>query len=489
MTHTLATEGQRGRGSARLLAWGLCQGGLGILVGLLLLPVGVMAQEAGDLDVTFDSDGKVITDIMGTVFAVALQPDGKIVVAGAINDPNDASTGNADFGLARFLSDGTPDLTFGGDGHIRTDLGSYEQARAVLLQPDGKIVAVGSAADPFDPPADVPSGIAMARYLSNGTLDTTFGGGDGIVIGGMEGAWAAVLEPDGKIVVAMGGALARYLSNGTLDTTFGGGGLVTIDFVGFFAYAVALQPDGKIVVAGHAQVFFGDQDFALARYNSNGTLDTTFSGGQVATDFGQTQDRATGIALQPDGKIVAAGFAESPLHRGFALARYNSNGTLDATFSSDGRVTTDFGSTGGISVAYLNGVALQPDGKVVGAGFTDPSPGERQFALARYRSDGTLDTTFGVDGRVTTDIGDGDTDIAWAILLQPDGKIVAAGQANTISDDGGDFALVRYESGLVPGVGPPTNKEECKDDGWRTFNLPRAFKNQGDCIQFVNTGK
>jgi len=169
MTHTHATKGQRGIDCKRLLTRGRRRGGLGILVlaGLLLLPAAAVAQEAGDLDVTFGSEGKVTTEIMGTAFAAALQTDGKIVVAGGTSDPNTAGTGNADFGLARFLSDGSPDLTFGGDGHVTTDLGSYEAARAVLLQPDGKIVAVGQANTISN---EFPA-FALARYESEDVPD------------------------------------------------------------------------------------------------------------------------------------------------------------------------------------------------------------------------------------------------------------------------------------------------------------------------------
>ena len=317
MKHTHTTDGQRGRGGTGLLAWGLRQGGVGILVGLLLLPVGVMAQEAGDLDTSFGVGGKVITDFSGSndeATAVALQPDGKIVVVGG----SSISEIGGLFALARYLPNGTLDTTFGGDGRVTTDVGGGI-AHAVALQPDGKIVVAGSSTGPL-------------------TGLTDF-------------------------------ALARYLPSGTLDTTFGGTGLVTTDFGGFddIAIAVMLQPDGKIVVVGRAtsNPATGHTDFALARYLPNGTLDTTFGdNGRVTTAF-EDHSTAVAVALQLDGKIVAIGEANnlSTGNRDFALARYHPNGTLDTTFDGDGRVTTEFERD-----APAADLALQPDGKIVLAG-------------------------------------------------------------------------------------------------------------------------
>jgi uncharacterized delta-60 repeat protein len=334
MRHTHTTDGPRGRGGVALRAWGLRQGGVGILVGLLLLPVGVMAQEAGDLDTSFGVGGKVITDFVGEEYAnaVALQPDGKIVVAGQAGDP---SIGSTNFALARYLPNGSLDTTFGEDGLVITDFVSLSLAYAVALQPDGKIVAAGYAFDPSDPPTGLRQGFALARYQPDGTLDTTFGE-DGLVITDVRNA--AVI------------------------------------------FAVALQPDGKIVVAGQAyNGLTGHSDFALARYQPNGTLDTTFGeDGLVITDFGGPNEFATAVALQPDSKIVAAGSGDPNIGKlEFALARYQPNGTLDTTFGSDGRVTTDLGNG-----YYATAVALQPDGKIVAAGQVGGFVSD--FALARY---------------------------------------------------------------------------------------------------------
>jgi uncharacterized delta-60 repeat protein len=461
-------------GASRLVTRALRQGVMGLLVGLLLLPAGSVAQEAGDLDASFGVGGKVITDFAGNNDegkAVALQPDGKIVLVGSASD---LVTGGTGFGVARYLPGGDLDATFGEDGLVTTRFESDALAQAVELQPDGRIVVAGYIV------GDTNFGSALARYLPNGDLDATFGE-DGLVTTDISApVYAVVLQPDGKIVAIGGMTLARYSADGTLDTTFGDEGLVTIDFE---QVAAALQLDGKIVTAGSGFNPTSSQyEFELARYLPDGTLDTTFGiDGRVTTDAGGSGS-ASGMALQPDGKIVTVGsiFNVATSHRDFALVRYLPDGMLDTTFSGDGRVTTDFG---GPSQALA--VSLQRDGRIVAAGhalFTD-------FALARYLPDGALDTTFSGDGLVTTGFGTDSSSYASDLIIQSDGRLVAGGAATMTGEGGFDFALARYESGLAPGHGPPTTAEECKHSGWRAFDIPRVFESQGDCIQFVNTGR
>ncbi len=396
----------------------------------------------GDLDPTFSGDGKVTTDFLGNgdiARAVAIQTDGKIVAAGYTG----VSSSNYDFALSRYYTDGSLDSTFGTGGKVTTDFfASTDQALAVAIQTDGKIVAAGTAdhgANSFD--------FALARYNSNGSLDTTFSGDGKLVtnfLGASDEAFAVAIQTDGKIVAAGYAqgpsrgyfALARYNSNGSLDTTFGGGvGLVTTDFrVSAGGYSMAIQSNGKIVVAGVVDLGGGNQDFALARYNPNGTLDPTFSGdGEVTTDFFGSTDQANALAIQTDGKIVVAGYARHGANSfDFALARYLSNGNLDTTFSGNGKLFTDFGSDD-----YANAVAVQSNGKIVAGGGT--AAGTYDFALARFTSNGSLDSSFSGDGKVTTDFGSGE--LVQALAIQGDGKIVAAGYS------GPDFALARYDSG------------------------------------------
>jgi uncharacterized delta-60 repeat protein len=200
---------------------------------------------------------------------------------------------------------------------------------------------------------------------------------------------------------------------------------------------VAIQPDGKIVAAGFGEVGLYVADFALARYNRDGSLDRSFgSGGKLLTDFGNGSDsKAFDIAIEPDGKIVAAGQSSASGSYDFALARYNRDGSLDSSFGSGGRVLTDFGS-----FDEIQAVAIQPNGKIVAAG-----EGASQFALARYNRDGSLDQSFGSGGKILTDLGP--SRFAWAVAIEPAGKIVAAGDgiAGQVFDVAHvDFALVRY---------------------------------------------
>jgi uncharacterized delta-60 repeat protein len=364
------------------------------------------------------------------------------------------------FALARYNPDGTLDPSFGTGGKVTTGFaGGFAGARALALQPDGKLVAVGMVETAMT------RAFALARYNPDGTLDPTFGIGGKVTSdlpGSKAEAAAVVLQADGKLVAAgntvtgdtsdFDFALARYNPNGTLDLTFGTTGKVTTDIAGGSfdrAAALALQPDGKLVAAGNT-VTGANSDFALARYDTNGALDTTYgAAGKVTTDIAGRSNLASALAVQPDGKLVAAGSALAD-NLDFALARYNSNGTLDTTFGTGGTVTTDIADGPDRAAALI----LQPDGKLVAAGDAETGGSTdapvRYFALARYNPNGTPDPAFGTDGKVTTDIAEGFAE-AEALVLQPDGKLVAAGDALVLAGAGGntDFALARYDSGPV----------------------------------------
>ena len=272
-----------------------------------------------------------------------------------------------------------------------------------------------------------------AKFGSNGKVTTPIGNDN-------DKAESLILQPDGKLVAAGWSyngsngdfALARYESNGSLDLSFGTGGKVTTPFGSdqSCARSLILQPDGKLVAAGYS-----DDDFALARYNSDGSLDLSFgTGGKVTTHFSIYADGTESLILQPDGKLVAAGHS----NRDFALARYNSDGSLDLSFGTGGKVITSFGS----DQSRARSLILQPDGKLVAAG-SSGNISNYDFALARYNSNGSLDLSFGTGGKVITPIGSS-TDYAHSLILQPDGKLVAAGSSDNGSND--DFALARYNS-------------------------------------------
>src|SRR5678815_5693287 len=225
-------------------------------------------------------------------------------------------------------------------------------------------------------------------------------------------------------------------ADGDLDSTFGSAGQVMTDLANStdIANAVALQADGKLVVVGttYRNNDYSEEDFAVVRYNANGTLDTTFGvNGKVTTDFPGLAAVASSVVVQPDGKILVAGGA-FPLFTylgDIKLVRYNPNGSLDTGFGSGGIVTTSFAGQG----RYAFSVALQPDGKIVMGGtafvnFSSDDSSNTDFAIARYHPNGTPDLSFGIGGKVATDF-DGFNDDVFAVLVQPDGKIVAAGSA------------------------------------------------------------
>ena len=359
----------------------------------------VAQAAAGDLDPTFGIGGMVTTDLNRSTDianAVAIQPDGKLVVVGTAYKQNDFS--NEDFVVSRYNTDGTLDTTFGRGGKVRTDFpGLAAVPSSVVIQPDGKIVVAGGA-------------FPLFTFLGNFEV-------------------------------------VRYNPNGSLDRSFGNGGIVTTTFPeGSYASDVALQPDGKIVAAGTVFVDFiigesSNTDFALARYNPDGSADATFgNGGQVSTDFVGMEDDAFSVLIQPDGKIVAVGSANNPAtYYDFAAVRYLSNGTIDTTFGVAGKVSTDFGDQ---NFDRAHSAALQPDGKIVAAGFAiSQNGGVQNFAVARYTSNGVLDTTFSGDGKNQIDFGDC-CQSAYQVLLQRNGKIVTVGYANT-EDSDSDFLLAR----------------------------------------------
>ncbi|MEV0635343.1 calcium-binding protein [Streptomyces sp. NPDC050619] len=410
-----------------------------VLALVLTLP-GTAIAAPGDLDPTFSGDGKVLTNFADDDSAgdVAVQSDGKIVSVGSSAD---YSVAESDFALTRHNTDGTLDTSFGGDGTVSTAINNmgpslqWSGAQAVTLQADGKIVVVGSSWREYE----YCCWFVVARYNSDGTLDNGFSG-DGRVfadIGGPTDALDVAIDSSGRIVAAgyYGGDMAvlRLTPDGTPDTSFGGDGTVTANPAGPTLQeggdgrALALQPDGKIVVGG--QVGSTRFDFALMRFNTNGSVDTSFDGdGIVRTDFGGYES-VESLAVQPDGRIVAAGSSDGRA----ALARYHTNGSLDTSFDGDGRVLTPAGS------AY--DMVLQPDGRIVTAGGSGGN-----FSILRYHTNGSLDSGFGTGGQATADFGGSDT--ARGVRLDSAGRIVAAG----VGGPGIDFALARFEGG---GSTPP----------------------------------
>lgn len=341
----------------------------------------------GTLDRSFGNGGVVITDIGGVTnpaAALTVLPGQKILVAGYAAGP-----GGHDFALAQYNADGSLDAAFGTGGKVVTDLGGDDHGTSVQALSNGRILVAGNSGHDF----------ALVCYRANGSLDTSFGAG-GKVITDFGGPWeranAMVVQPDGRIVLVglsprstADVALARYNADGSLDGSFGTGGKVRIDFgAGEYGNAVALSPDGKLVVAGRQQNPTGD-DFLVARYNSDGSLDTTFgSNGVVIADLANgLADVATGVAVTPLGEVVVAGHAKSKESWKMVVARYAVDGSSVTSFGSGGKAIVSFGA----GTAQTTGVTLQADGKIVIVGEAS-NGGSPQIALARLHADASLDS-------------------------------------------------------------------------------------------------
>ena len=419
---------------------------IALLCGALFLFAGTQKifAQAGSPDLTFGTNGLVTTDINlhDEAYSLALQPDGKILAAGFNTNSNE------DFTVVRYNPNGSLDPSFGTGGIATTDFGSgNDRAYEVLLQPDGKIVLVGYA---FGLSGN--SDFALARFLSNGTLDTSFGNLGKVttdLTGNYDYAFAGALQPDGKILasgpIGVGDiGIVRYNTDGTLDNTFNSTGILDADLNGGYncVFTLLVQPDNKIVVSG-----FGfnniDYDFSIARFNPDGSFDNTFgTNGQVLTPVGPAEDKGNGMVLQPDGKIIVVGHSwnAATTDTEYGMVRYNSDGSLDLSFGTNGIARGPLSNT----YDYLNAVTLQPDGKIVASGQTS-TPGFTDLALVRFNTNGTLDTSFNGTGIVARDVF-GQEDIGNAVLMQPDGKILMAGSAQISPEV--DFVVARYLSDL-----------------------------------------
>jgi uncharacterized delta-60 repeat protein len=338
-----------------------------------------------------------------------------------------------------------PTTYFSDDGRQTTDIGGWEDiAHDVAIQPDDKTVVVGRVDVGVENAPHYDFG--LTRYNADGSLDPTFAG-DGIQTTDIDDQndtpTAVALQTDGKIVVTgytdRDLALVRYNSDGTLDTSFASGGMELTDFGSDFASGsgVAIQSNGKIIASGTVGTSGAVTSYLVARYNTDGSVDTSFgAGGHQLTYSGD--GASTAVALQADDKIVVAG---SNASRDFVVVRYDSDGEIDDSFSGDGIQTTEIGDQ-----AYARDLGLQPDGRIVAAGSasstSSPNGSSSGIALARYLPDGTLDDTFSGDGTELTERADTDMS-AWGLAIQPDGKIVAGGRSTT-GDAGPDFMLARY---------------------------------------------
>jgi uncharacterized delta-60 repeat protein len=397
-------------------------------------------EAVGIIDNTFGISGVVTTTISttSTCHKIAIQTDGKIIASGVSND----SSTNA-FALSRYTASGALDTSFGTGGIVTTTIGTNAASFGLALQANNRIVVGGQSDTHF----------VLARYTSTGALDDTFGI-SGVVtttLGTNACIDNLVIQPDGKIV-AVGWcydgskdyfAIARYTTAGALDTTFDTDGVVTTTIgIDCASYDLAIQPDGKMIAGGYA--FYGsDYYFAAARYTSTGALDTSFSTDGVITTvigtiLGSIDDECYGLAIQPDGKIILGGYTYDDNSGNYynAVARYTAAGALDTTFAVGGVFTQTIGSYTDIETSSI---AFQSNGKILVSGYAN-NGSNLEFLLSRLNINGTLDTTFNTDGVITATIGADST--SNNLKIQPNGYILVGGCARYSSNQ---FALMRFK--------------------------------------------
>lgn len=343
----------------------------------------------GSYDDSFGTNGVVLTN-GGAASTIALQTDQKILLSG--NTGQYFFIEDTAYALLRYNSNGTLDTSFGINGKVITTFGDFSHGKAgVVVQPDGKIVQSGTAYDSI-------TKLTLVRFEYDGTLDSTFG-------------------LNGKVITEVNNA----------ET-----------------YSLNLQSDGKLILCGHSHNGI-NTDFLMIRYQPNGLIDSSFgSNGIVITDVAGHFDGVGGIAIQPDGKILQTGRVDynNSNGRDFWLLRYNENGTPDNTFGSGGRIITDFGYDE-VSIGLL----LCSDGKIIINGWISISnPANNDIAIARYNTDGSLDNTFGTGGKIITVISNKDDLYYWPIE-QSDGKIILTGLSDRGTNNYNyDFSIVRFAS-------------------------------------------
>jgi uncharacterized delta-60 repeat protein len=434
------------------------------------------SSKPGTLDPSFGSEGIILTQVGSNndiASSVAIQPDGKIVVAGYTYSEAGSVYAASDFAVLRYNPDGSLDSGFGSGGKVITDFGAGEWANAVALQSDGKILVGGC----YEYGTRLIKWL-IARYNTDGILDTSFGDNGKVLTSisnyTMNLLFGLAVQDDGKIVGAGYGTasskdeveIARFDTDGSFDEQFGNNGQVAtaIGSINARGYEVVISPDGKLIVFGDYDAG-GRNNIFLLQYNVDGSLDAEFgTGGKVTASIGES-DGGRYLALQPDGKIVVSGLTQISGIEEIFLARLNTDGSFDTGFGTGGKTHSSLAA--GHSGA--NAVVIDDDGKIVVTGaasnstevnspgsFGFTSPCDSDLAIARYKSDGSLDSSFGTGGYTLNHVGSG-----WAngmhLTLQSDGEVVVVGDAYNGNDF--DFAIARYFTLSQPVVttGDPTN--------------------------------
>jgi uncharacterized delta-60 repeat protein len=438
----------------------------------LFFNLNTMAQD-GSLDASFDQDGLLIGNFGGDsdyANALAIQPDDKSVIVGFKGLDQVYS-----FAIARFNLDGSFDNSFSQNGIFLADLpGDVEEALDVIIQDDGKIVACGYSYD------DTNVYLVCLRLNTDGTLDNTFDT-DGMAVFTFDNAilgYSLQIQPDGKILIGgtisnatLDFAVVRLNGNGTIDNSFDADGVVAtaMETDMYTPTDIVLQSDGKIVIAG-SHYNGTNRDFALVRYNADGSLDNSFDNdGMFILDYGEYHDTGKSLTIQPDGKLILVGTYQVNSVNHIAVLRINSNGTLDSTFDPVGIGTS--------STSFLSdepqAVVLQSDGKILVSGYSLDEDGFR-FMLAKLNADGSLDDSFGTNGFTLNSVGSLD-DYSQAMGIQSDDKIVLAGYSGGQFSNN-QFALARFNNSIILKVADNYAKQDITELFPNPFTSEAFFK-------------
>lgn len=402
---------------------------------LLQFSIYSLAQP-GTLDQSFGNGGKVYTDKGGNenyLSSIAIQTTGRIIVTG-FSTYNGYSVDG--FETGRYYPDGHIDSSFGVNGFVTTSFGSqYDNANSVVVQNDNKIVVSGTSKGV----------LKIIRYLENGKIDSSFGK-NGITTYQDGYGQKVILSPNKKFfVTTQGFGFIRLKSNGNIDSTFGNNGFAytTFGYSSEYCYAITIQPNGKILLAGNVTNDGKNFNYAIARFNPNGSIDSTFgTNGKTLTSISGLSSFASSVAVDSKNNIVVGGgsFNYATLNGGITIIRYNSKGKIDETFANQG-ILID-------TVGYLNlasSLFLTSNDDMILMGEANNNT-QYDFGLAKYKSDGKPDLSFGNGGQVITDFQNG-SDKTTCGLLQNDGKILLAGLAYINGQS--DFALARYNNEIT----------------------------------------
>lgn len=422
-----------------------------IIITFIFFTTKILAQNAGDIDLTFGGTGFVTTstgsiNTMG--YTMTIQNDNKIIVAG-----NSIQNGSAAITLIRYLPDGSLDYSFGNNGIVISQTGIASVVHSIALQQDNKIIAVGGTHI-----NDSILNFSVIRYNQDGTPDNTFGN-QGVVLINVENsskAYNVAIKSNGKIIISgysnlnfnTGISLVQLNTDGTLDASFGTGGLSIHHFSespDVEAWAMALDGNDNIITNGMIyDTGLLRNKIAVVKFNPNGDLDTGFGIGGIAKPSisNNSDDFGNAIVIQPDNKIVIAG----TLNNFSIIARYNINGILDSTFGTDGIIINNFETS---EPSEIYGITVQNDEKIIAVGVSgiNASNTNGNFGLVRLNSSGTLDNTFGINGKVVTDISNGYNDVAFTVKEQYDGKLVVSGISK--SSNYYNIAVARYNGETV----------------------------------------